>query len=84
MGKAILAAIVSLVLGVLAEGLGTRWNMAGIGCMVSVAVRSGRKFCVSDFRQSQEFFIKNTHNLAYFPCPPRSPAGRGGMRAGTV
>ena len=38
MGKAILAAIVSLVLGVLAEGLGTRWNMAGIGCMVSVAV----------------------------------------------
>ena len=38
MGKAILAAIVSLVLGVLAEGLGTRWNMAGIGCMVSVTV----------------------------------------------
>ena len=38
LGKAILAAIVSLVLGVLAEGLGTRWNMAGIGCMVSVDV----------------------------------------------
>ena len=30
MGKAILAMIVSLVLGVLAEGLGTRWNMAGM------------------------------------------------------
>ena len=26
------------VLGVLAEGLGTQWNMTGIGCMVSVAV----------------------------------------------
>ena len=38
MGKAILAAIVSLVLGVLTEGLGTQWNMTGIGCMVSVAV----------------------------------------------
>ena len=38
MGKAILAAIVSLVLGVLVEGLGTQWNMTGIGCMVSVAV----------------------------------------------
>lgn len=38
MGKAILAAIVSLVLGVLAEGLGTQWNTTGIGCMVSVAV----------------------------------------------
>ena len=38
MAKAILAAIVSLVLGVLAEGLGTQWNMTGIGCMVSVAV----------------------------------------------
>ena len=41
----------------------------------------GRKFCVSDFRQSQEFFVENTHNFAYFPCPPCSPAGRGGMRA---
>lgn len=38
MGKALLAAIISLILGILAEGLGTRWNMRGIGCMVSVAV----------------------------------------------
>lgn len=41
----------------------------------------GGEFCVSDFRQSQEFFVENTHDLAYFPCPPCSPAGRGGMRA---
>ena len=39
MSKAILAAIVSLVLGVLAEAsVGVRWNMAGIGCMVSVVI----------------------------------------------
>lgn len=39
MSKAVLAAIVSLVLGVLAEDLaGVRWNMTGIGCMVSVVV----------------------------------------------
>ena len=37
--------------------------------------RGGRKFCVSDFRQSQEFLVENTHYLAYFPCPPCSPAG---------
>ena len=39
MSNAILAGIVSLVLGVLTEAsIGTRWNMAGIGCMVSVAI----------------------------------------------
>ncbi|MCI6023618.1 MAG: binding-protein-dependent transport permease [Oscillospiraceae bacterium] len=39
MSKAILAAIVSLVLGVLAEAsVGVRWNMTGIGCMVSVVI----------------------------------------------
>ena len=39
MSKAILAAIVSLVLGVLAEAsVGVRWNMTGIGCIVSVAI----------------------------------------------
>ena len=34
----ILAAIITIVLGVLAEGLGVRWNMTGIGSIVSVAV----------------------------------------------
>ena len=39
MSKAILAAIVSLVLGVFAEAsVGVRWNMTGIGCIVSVAI----------------------------------------------
>ena len=39
MSKAILAAIVSLVLGVLAEAsVGVRWNMTGIGCIVSVVI----------------------------------------------
>ena len=39
MSKAILAAIVSLVLGVLAEAsVGVRWNMTGIGRMVSVVI----------------------------------------------
>ena len=39
MSKAILAAIVSLVLGVLAEAsVGVPWNMTGIGCIVSVAI----------------------------------------------
>ena len=39
MSKAIFAAIVSLVLGVLAEAsVGVRWNMTGIGCIVSVAI----------------------------------------------
>ena len=41
MNKAFLAAIVSLTLGVLAEGLGLGWNMTGLGCMVSVAVMGG-------------------------------------------
>ena len=35
----------------------------------------GRKFCVSDFRQSQEFLVENTHYLAYFPCPPSPQRG---------
>ena len=37
--------------------------------------RPSRKFCVSDFRQSQEFLVENTHYLAYFPCPPSPQRG---------
>lgn len=54
--KAILAAIVSLVLGVLAEGLGTQWNMTGIGCMVSVAVM-GAFISTSTTRRSNQIPI---------------------------
>ena len=44
----------------------------------------GRKFCVSDFRQTQEYHSYNVHNRANTPCPPLSPSGWNGMRAGTA
>lgn len=46
--------------------------------------RHGRKFCVSDFRQTQEYHSYNVHNRANTPCPPLSPSGWNGMRAGTA
>ena len=52
MSKAILAAIVSLVLGVLAEAsVGVRWNMAGIGCMVSVVIMGAFIISFNDKKQ---------------------------------
>ena len=47
-------------------------------------VRHGRKFCVSDFRQTQEYHSYNVHNRGEYPCPPLSPSGWNGMRAGTA
>lgn len=44
----------------------------------------GRKFCVSDFRQTQEYHSYDVHNRANTPCPPLSPSGWNGMRAGTA
>ena len=44
----------------------------------------GRKFCVSDFRQTQEYHSYNVNNRANTPCPPLSPSGWNGMRAGTA
>ena len=44
----------------------------------------GRKFCVSDFRQTQEYHSYDVHNRAYIPCPLSSPGGGNGMRAGTA
>ncbi len=52
MSKAILAAIVSLVLGVLAEAsVGVRWNMTGIGCIVSVAIMGAFIIYFNDKKQ---------------------------------
>lgn len=44
----------------------------------------GRKFCVNDFRQTQEYHSYDVHNRANTPCPPLSPSGWNGMRAGTA
>ena len=46
--------------------------------------RHGRKFCVSDIRQNQEFHIINVHDGGLFPLSISVPAGRDGMRAGTA
>ena len=50
----------------------------------AVIMGHGRKFCVSDFRQTQEYHSYNVHNRANTPCPPLSPSGWNGMRAGTA
>ena len=49
-----------------------------------IVIWHGRKFCVSDFRQTQEYHSYNVHNRANTPCPPLSPSGWNGMRAGTA
>ena len=44
----------------------------------------GRKFCVSNFRQTQEYYSYDVHNRANTHCSPLSPSGWNGMRAGTA
>ena len=43
-----------------------------------------RKFCVSDFRQNQEFHVINVHNGGLFSLTTTLPMECNGMRAGTA
>ena len=43
-----------------------------------------REFCVSDFRQNQEYHVFNVHDGGLFPLFTSVPEGWGGMRAGTA
>lgn len=44
----------------------------------------GGKFCVSVFRQNQEYHIINVHDWGLFPLATAFPGGWDGMRAGTA
>lgn len=44
--------------------------------------RPGGKFCVSVFRQNQEYHIINVHDWGLFPLVTAFPGGWDGMRAG--
>ena len=44
-------------------------------------VRPLREFCVSDFRQNQEYHIINVHGGGLFPLVTPVPEGWDGMRA---
>ena len=54
------------------------------GLFSTWAERHGRKFCVRNFRQTQEYYSYDVHNRANTPCSPLSPSGWNGMRAGTA
>ena len=43
-----------------------------------------REFCVSVFRQNQEYYVFNVHDEGLFPLVTSHPEGWGGMRAGTA
>ena len=43
-----------------------------------------RKFCVSVFRQNQEYHIINVHDWGLFPLATAFPGGWDGMRTGTA
>lgn len=43
-----------------------------------------RKFCVSVFRQNQEYHIINVHDWGLFPLATAFPGGWDGMCAGTA
>ena len=44
----------------------------------------GGKFCVSVFRQNQEYHIIDVHDWGLFPLAIAFPGGWDGMRAGTA
>ena len=50
--------------------------------MIPRAKRPGGKFCVSVFRQNQEYHIINVHDWGLFPLATSFPGGWDGMRAG--
>lgn len=43
-----------------------------------------RKFCVSEFRQTQEYHYYNVHDGGLYPLSTSFPGGWDGMRAGTA
>ena len=43
-----------------------------------------REFCVSDFRQNQEYHVFNVHDGGLFPLVTSLPEGWDGMRADTA
>ena len=43
-----------------------------------------REFCVSDFRQNQEYHVINVHDEGLFPLVTFLPGGWDGMLAGTA
>lgn len=51
---------------------------------VQVTAGPGGKFCVSVFRQNQEYHIINVHDWGLFPLVTTFPGGWDGMRAGTA
>ena len=52
--------------------------------MDSCFFRSLREFCVSDFRQNQEYHVFNVQDEGLFPLVTSLPEGWDGMRAGTA
>ena len=53
-------------------------------CVIDPVRQIGRllgKFCVSEFRQNQEFHVINVHNDGLFPLTTSLPIERDGMRA---
>lgn len=50
----------------------------------ALVLRPLREFCVSDFRQNQEYHVFNVHDGDLFPLFTSVPEGWGGMRAGTA
>ena len=55
-----------------------------IGCaaiLFILAFRHARKFCVSEFRQTQEYHVYNVHDWGLFPLSTAFPGGWDGMRA---
>ena len=50
----------------------------------ALVLRPLREFCVSDFRQNQEYHVFNVHDEGLFPLSTFLPEGWDGMRAGTA
>ena len=50
----------------------------------TLAVGPHREFCVSDFRQNQEYHVFNVQDEGLFPLSKFLPVGWDGMRAGTA
>ena len=55
-----------------------------LNCHGDESFRPLRKFCVSVFRQNQEYHIINVHDWGLFPLATAFPGGWDGMRAGTA
>ena len=67
------------------------WSIAWYGVIIAVGMvlgvilgRPGGKFCVSVFRQNQEYHVFNVHDGGLFPLVTSLPEGWDGMRADTA